>query len=65
MNFPTENVMYICEDHFEPHNVKPHADTKRLLDGAVPVFFPRQDAVTMDHNYVLTAPLNLVSFYLL
>ena len=64
LNVLAETVMYICEEHFNPHDVKPHGDSKRLLDSAVPMFLPRQAAVTMDHNYVLTTPLDMVRFYL-
>ena len=59
VSFNTENEMFICEDHFNQDDLKTHGETKRLVDGAVPVFLPRQESVTMDHNYVATAPLNM------
>ena len=59
VSFNTDNEMFICEDHFKEDDLKPHGETKRLLDGAVPVFLPRQESVTMDHNYVATAPLDM------
>ena len=61
LNVSPINVKLICEEHFLPEDVKTHGDTKRLVDGATPKFFPREKAVAMDHDYVLTAPLDLVS----
>ena len=61
INIPSETVIYICEEHFEVSDVKLHGNTKRLCDGAVPVFFPREEAVLKDHDYLKTTPLDLVS----
>ena len=60
LNVPIEIDCYICEEHFEVVDVKPHGNSKRLCDGAVPVFFPRQESVLKDHDYIRTAPLDLV-----
>ena len=61
LNVKTGLDTYICEEHFELSDIKPHGTTKRLCDGAVPVFFPRKQALLKDHDYVRTAPLDLVS----
>ena len=61
INVPSETVIYICEEHFELSDVKLHSNTKRLRDGAVPVFFPREEALLKDHDYLKTTPLDLVS----
>ena len=58
---------FICEDHFWSEDIKKHGDTKRLTEGAVPVFFPREEAMAADHTYayVETTPVDLVcKFYL-
>ena len=60
LNVPRDIISYICEEHFDPSDVKIHGNSKRLCDGAVPVNFPRQEAVLLDHNYVQTTPLDLV-----
>ena len=60
LNIPQESACLICEEHFQPSNLKSHGSTKRLRDGAHPEFFPRQDAVMLDHAYVQTGPLDLV-----
>ena len=60
LNVSQESDCFICEEHFQPSDLKPHGVTKRLRDGAHPEFFPRQDAVLLDHAYVQTGPLELV-----
>lgn len=56
----SENLS-ICEAHFDPSDVKTHGNTRRLREGSIPVHFPRKEAVLLDHSYVSTGPLNLVS----
>ena len=60
LNVPKESDSYICEQHFDSSDLKPHSNTKKLRDGALPVVFPQQEAVWLDHNYVQTAPLDMV-----
>ena len=60
INIPSETLSYICEEHFDVSDVKPHGNTKRLREGAVPFIFPRQEAVLKDHDYLKTTPLDLV-----
>ena len=40
LNVSPISVKLICEEHFLPEDVKTHGDTKRLVDGATPKFFP-------------------------
>ena len=61
LNLSSEGQIFICEEHFWNEDLKKHGDSKRLVEGAVPVFFPREEARIMDHMYVKTAPLDLVS----
>lgn len=61
LNFAPPTASFICEDHFQKEDIKVHGQSKRLRDNALPVYFPRQTSVDMDHNYVRTAPLDLVS----
>jgi hypothetical protein len=68
LNFAPAVPSFICEHHFEQEDLKLHGTSKRLRENALPIYFPRQKSVSIDHSYVLTAPLNLVSiivFYLL
>ena len=60
LNISEQTVSYICEEHFPSGDVKPHGTTKRLRDGAVPLVFPRQEAVQMDHDYTSLTPLDMV-----
>jgi len=50
---------FVCEDHFDIEDIKEHGQVKRLRECAIPVHFPRLHSVSQDHNYVLTAPLDL------
>ena len=58
---PSNSLCYICELHFSPDDIREHGPSKRLREDAVPVHFPRNESLSMDHNYVLTSPLELVS----
>ena len=58
---PSDSISFICEQHFPPNDLKQHGTSKRLREGAVPTYFPRKEALSMDHNYILTSPLQLVS----
>ena len=60
INFAPVGVSFICEQHFDPQDVKLHGTSKRLRDNALPIYFPRLKSVSKDHDYVNTAPLNLV-----
>ena len=51
---------FICEDHFVENDFKCHGGSKRLKHQAIPSYFPRLQEVHNDHDYVRTAPLNLV-----
>ena len=51
---------FICEDHFVENDFKYHGRSKRLKQHAIPSYFPRLQAIHNDHDYVRTAPLNLV-----
>ena len=62
---PAASASFICEQHFPPNDLKDHGSSKRLRDCAVPVYFPRNEALSMDHNYILTSPLELVSMSVL
>ena len=57
----SDTELFICEAHFNPNDVKAHGTSKRICEGSIPVYFPRKDAVDLEHNYVSTGPLNLVS----
>ena len=61
---PQQGQIYICEVHFWNEDLKKHGDSKRLVEGAVPVFFPREEARNTDHMYVLTAPMDMVKHYI-
>ena len=65
MDIFSESAFFICENHFKDTDLKPHGNTKRLREGAVPVTLPNQEAVRLDHDYVLTTHLDLVISYLL
>ena len=64
MNISTDGLFYICESHFQASDLKPHGTTKRLRDGAVPLTLPNQEAVRLDHDYVLTTQLDMVKYFL-
>ena len=61
LNVHSAHDLYICEDHFSSTDVRAHGTTKRLVEGSIPVHFPKKEAVLLDHCYVSTEPLNLVS----
>ena len=61
INFAPVAASFICEQHFDPEDVKVHGTSKRLKDNAVPIYFPRLKSVSRDHDYVKAAPLNFVS----
>ena len=63
LNIQAKAEVYICEDHFETEDVRTHGSSKRLNEGSLPVHFPRTQSVLLDHSYVKTAPLDLVSKY--
>ena len=60
LNVQTAPNLYICEDHFDPEDVRAHGTTKRLVEGSLPSHFPKKEVVLLDHSYVSTEPLNLV-----
>ena len=61
LNVQSDTEIFICESHFNESDLKDHGNSKRLREGAIPVHFPRRDALNLDHNYVSTWPLDLVS----
>ena len=61
LNIQTTAEVFICEEHFQTEDVRNHGNTKRLCEGSLPVHFPRTQSVLLDHSYVKTAPLDLVS----
>ena len=61
LNLPNTKDMFICELHFDKNDIKSHGDQKRLNSGAIPINFPKREALFLDHSYFSTAPLNLVS----
>lgn len=63
LNIQSKAELFICEEHFETGDVRTHGNSKRLSEGSLPVHFPRTQAVLLDHSYVKTAPLDLVSKY--
>ena len=38
LNVPKESNCYICEQHFDRSDLRPHSNTKRLRDGATSCF---------------------------
>ena len=57
--------IFICELHFDAKDIKSHGVQRRLNHGAVPINFPKREALFLDHSYFSTAPLDLVCIYLL
>ena len=64
VGFPNIKDIFICELHFDEKDVKSHGGKKRLNHGAVPINFPKREAVLLDHSYFSTAPLDLVNIWL-
>ena len=46
---------FLCEEHFSISDIKAHGNTKRLIEGALPLNFPKREAVLLDHSYGTTA----------
>ena len=49
------HVKFICENHFDRGDIRSHADSKRLRDGAIPVFldnrnFPSDDSLEINDS---------------
>ena len=49
------HAKFICENHFDRVDIRSHADSKRLRDGAIPVFlddrnFPSDDSLTINDS---------------
>ena len=53
---------FICAEHFQSKDIIAHGYSKRLRRGAVPVHFPRLNAVVHDHAYFPIAKLDLVCY---
>ena len=49
--------------HFDEKDFKNHGGQKRLHHGALPLNFPKKDAILLDHSYFSTTALDLVRIY--
>ena len=63
INIFSDETFYICETHFKEEDIRPHGTSKRLREGAVPVYLPNQAAASLDHQYILTTHLDMVYRY--
>ena len=64
LNLPNIKDMFICEMHFDKKDIKSHGGQKRLNKDAIPISFPKKEALLLDHSYFSRAPLDLVSWLL-
>ena len=64
LDLPNIKDMFICEMHFDKKDIKSHGGQKRLNKDAIPISFPKKEALLLDHSYFSRAPLDLVSWLL-
>ena len=65
LNILSNERSFICEDHFSSDELLSHNESKRLASGALPIYFPEQKSITIDHSYVRMGVLELVSKFII
>ena len=63
-NLCLENDYYVCENHYNPNDLRKHGESKRVISGAIPNILPliTNGTVTVC-DQVTTSQLDMVYFH--